>query len=118
MIVDDEPDSVELFSFSLGKYGHDVETASSGNEALEKLRKKIPDVMILDFFMPKMTGRQVCEEMAKNKEYKKVKIILFTVAKISETGLSELKKLGVVKYLQKPVTMEELSKAVKDVLGG
>ncbi|MFH0817925.1 MAG: response regulator [Candidatus Micrarchaeota archaeon] len=118
LIVDDEPDNVALFKLALEGAGVQVDTAGSGAEALEKLKKSVPDVMVLDFFMPKMSGRQVCEEMAKEKKYKKVKIILFTVAKISEAGISELKKLGVIEYLQKPVTMEELCNTVKNVLGG
>jgi len=118
LVVDDEPDSVGLFKKVLEMDGYAVDTAMSGQEALDKMKKKVPDGMLLDFFMPKMSGRQVCEEMAKHREYKSVKIILFTVAKLSEAGVEELKKYGVVQYLQKPVSMAELSATAKKVLGG
>jgi len=61
LVVDDEPDVVELVAFNLRKFGHEVLTASDGSTALEKARLLLPDLILLDLMVPELDGFTVCE---------------------------------------------------------
>lgn len=65
LLVDDEPDLIKLFKFRLEANGFEVVTAADGKEALEKIRKEKPDVVLLDIQMPKLDGLKVLREIRK-----------------------------------------------------
>ncbi len=60
LIVDDEPDAVELAAFNLAKAGFDIVTAENGGEALSKARARLPDAIVLDLMLPEMDGFEMC----------------------------------------------------------
>ena len=60
LIADDEPDILEILKYNLLDQGYDVVTAKDGDEALEKARRTMPDLVILDIMMPRKTGVEVC----------------------------------------------------------
>lgn len=116
LVVDDEPDILQSTSFLLKKMGHEVLTARDGRECLEKLRKVKVDLLLLDFFMPGMSGREVLERIRKDKNLKDTKVVMLTVARLSETGRGMLKKLKVLDFIQKPFEIKEFKKRVQTVL--
>ena len=61
LIADDEPDILEILKYNLVGEGYEVITAKDGDEALEKARRTMPDLIILDVMMPKKTGVEVCQ---------------------------------------------------------
>lgn len=114
LIVDDETDIRELVKTVLGTAGFKVDGASSGPDALGKLKKKANySLVLIDFFMPKMSGRELLETIRKDKKLKKLKCAFLTVATFSKKGQAEIKKLGSLDYIRKPFDNEDLVRRVK-----
>ena len=65
LIVDDEPDIVEILKYNLNNEGYDVKTANNGLKAIEKAKKFIPEIILLDVMMPEMDGIEACLELKK-----------------------------------------------------
>ena len=65
LIVDDEPDIVEILKYNLNNEGYDVKSAYNGKKAVEKAKKFIPDIILLDVMMPEMDGIEACVELKK-----------------------------------------------------
>src|SRR5262245_54144787 len=78
LVVDDEPDVVELLSFSLKKAGYAVGTATNGLEALSKARSIAPDLILLDLMLPELDGISVCEILRRNAATSCIPIIMIT----------------------------------------
>jgi DNA-binding response OmpR family regulator len=116
LIVDDEEDILLSLQAVLGKEGYDLVTANSGKQALAKLAKNKFDLVLLDFFMPNMNGREVIEKLRTNKSTKGLKIILLTVARFGEAGMKKLTDLEIKDYIEKPYDNKDLVKRVKKVL--
>ncbi len=78
LIVDDEPDLVELVSYNLKKEGFQVATAPDGGVALEKARKKDYDLIILDLMLPGIQGIELCRILRNDPKTERVPIIMLT----------------------------------------
>ena len=113
MAVDDESSLLELIKAILGAEGYNVIAVSNGREALEKLKKTKPDLVLLDMMMPGMSGREVCEKVRADPKTKDIKIAFLTVAKFSESGKDTLKKMRVSDYIMKPFDNADLLKRIK-----
>jgi DNA-binding NtrC family response regulator len=105
MIVDDEPDFVEMLSLRLADRGHKVRSAGTGREALEALKEEEPEVIILDIKMPGMDGIETLKTI--KSRHPLVEIILLTGHGSIETAVEGLKS-GAFDYLLKPARFEEL----------
>jgi DNA-binding response OmpR family regulator len=116
MVVDDEPHVLELEKAILQVENFEVITAGDGKEALAKLEKAKPDLILLDMMMPGMSGREVCEKIRANPKTKNQKIIFVTVARFSEVGKKVLEDMHVSDYITKPFENEDLINRVKKVL--
>lgn len=108
MIVDDQPDIRTTVKTLLEKNGYRVVTAVNGNDCLEKLKKMIPDLILLDIMMPGMPAKTVVEKI------KKPKIIFFSVVRTSEAEKENLLKNPiVVDFIQKPFKINEFLGIIK-----
>ncbi len=116
MTVDDEENICFLIKELLENEGFKVVTATSGKSALQKLKKENVDLVILDFFMPDMSGRDVAEEIRKDKTLKDLKIVFLTVAQYGKEGYQELKRLNVLDYIHKPFDNQDLIARIKKIL--
>jgi len=116
MIVDDEADVRQLVRELLISEGYDVITASNGEEALSKLRKARVDLVLVDFFMPGMSGRELCEKIRADAKLKDLKLAFLTVAEYGKEGHYQLKKLRISDYIQKPFDNDELIKRIKKII--
>ncbi len=122
MIVDDAQDTVEMVEKLLELEGYNVVTASNGKEALEILRRgagnEKPDLVLLDMFMPEMSGREVCERIRADKDpwLRDIKIAFFTVAAFKGYGRQILKKLNVLDYIVKPFDIDDLLRRIHRML--
>ena len=76
LIVEDEEALLDLLKFNFNKEGYKIDTATDGETALEKILYKPPDIIILDWMLPKLSGIELCRRIRKNKEHKKRKNIL------------------------------------------
>jgi two-component system response regulator VicR len=116
MVVDDEPSLLELVKAILELENFEVITASSGKEALDKLTKVKPDLVLLDIMMPSMTGFDVCEEMRANPKTKKQKVFFLTALKMSMIEKSYLNRFNALAYITKPFDNDDLIKQIKTAL--
>ena len=116
LVVDDEPDTLELVKFILEKGGFDVTPALSGEEALNILKKEEPDLVLLDIMMPKLNGWSVFKKM--KGRHKNLKIAFLTIVEVPESKKRELKREGAADYIEKPVMRKEFLKRVKKLVGG
>ncbi|MBI3602164.1 MAG: response regulator [Candidatus Omnitrophica bacterium] len=114
LIVDDEPIVVEIAKRKLEDLHYQVMTAQDGEEALEALKKKIPDLILLDIQMPKMNGYTFLMEKAKVPEYDSIPVVVLTAYGEMEPLF---KRHGVKAYLLKPLKLQELLEKVQSVLG-
>ncbi len=117
MVLDDEPDLSETVKLLLEGKGFEVVVAQSGAEALKELRKERVDLVLVDFFMPEMTGRVFAAEVRADSKLKDLKLAFLTVALFGEVGQGDLKKLEILDYIQKPFDNEDLVRRVKRMVG-
>jgi two-component system chemotaxis response regulator CheY len=107
LLVDDDPDLLEVTSFVLESEGFGVETAKDGAEALQRLRAgKPPNVVLLDLMMPVMNGYQFLEEVAKVPSLKEIPIVVLTAASLVELPRP-------VEVVHKPIELGSLIKIVE-----
>ena len=112
LIVDDEPDILELVRFNLVQEGFVVQTAVSGREGLERVRQNSPDLLILDLMLPDVAGTEVCRQIRRDPELSELPIIMLT-AKSEEVDRIVGLELGADDYVTKPFSMRELQARVK-----
>ncbi len=115
LVIDDEPDLVELVRVNLDRAGFQVETALCGSEALEKLRRSPPDLVVLDLMLPDLSGNEVCREIRAEPDLKRLPVIMLT-AKAEEVDRVVGFELGADDYVTKPFSPRELVLRVKAVL--
>ena len=107
LIVDDTIYNIQLLSLMLVKQGYEVEQASSGLEALEKIEQKLPDIILLDIRMPGLNGYEVCTKLKENPRTKHIPIIFISsVEEVSEKV--EAFSVGGVDYISKPFQLIEV----------
>jgi two-component system phosphate regulon response regulator PhoB len=115
LVVDDEPDLLELVRVNLVQAGFEVETAEDGGEALERLRSGLPDLMILDLMLPDLSGTEVCRRVRGAPESAHLPIIMLT-ARADEVDRVVGLELGADDYVTKPFSPRELTLRVRAVL--
>lgn len=113
LVVDDEPSITKLVSFNLEKAGYDVDTASDGQAALEKVQNTHPDLIVLDLMLPKVDGLEVCKRLRQENNH--IPVIMLT-AKDEELDRVLGLELGADDYVTKPFSPRELVARVKAVL--
>jgi len=116
MIVDDEPDVVELLKEILEAEGYTVIGAESGYECLEKLEKEPVDLILMDFFMPEMDGRMVIEKIRENSKLGDTKIAFLTAAAFKKRGVEILKELDILDYIAKPIDVDDFTSRIKKIM--
>src|ERR1700712_653324 len=107
LIADDEPDILEIVSYTLGKEGYEVYTAKDGNEAIEKAKQLHPDLIILDIMMPKKTGVEVCQILRSQPIFQDT-LIIFLTAMSDEASQIKGLETGADDYVNKPISPKVL----------
>jgi two-component system phosphate regulon response regulator PhoB len=115
LVVDDEPDTVELVRFNLHGAGFDVLAAADGAEALRKARASTPDLIVLDLMLPEIGGLDVCKLLRRDPFTAEVPILMLT-AKTAELDRVLGLELGADDYVTKPFSPRELVLRIKKLL--
>ena len=115
LIADDEPNQLELMSFNLSNAGYSIIKASNGKEAMELIENHSPDLIILDWMMPKMSGIDVCRTLRSRSETKQIPIIILS-ARSEDSDKSLGLDTGADDYISKPFSPKELISRVKALL--
>jgi len=115
LVVDDEPDLLELVRVNLSQAGFEVETAETGRQALERARRSAPDLLILDLMLPDLSGTEVCRHLRADSALGEVPIIMLT-ARADEVDRVVGLEIGADDYVTKPFSPRELTLRVRAVL--
>lgn len=115
LVVDDEPEAVELLEFNLAQAGFSVSSAQNGREAVKKARAELPQLIILDLMLPEVDGLDVCKMLRRDDTTARIPIIMLT-AKASEVDRVLGLELGADDYVTKPFSPRELVLRVKKIL--
>lgn len=116
LIAEDERDIRDLITFTLKFAGHEVIPTGNGEEAYHKALEVIPDLIMMDVRMPKMTGYEACEKMKLEDSIKHIPIV-FLSAKGQESEVRIGIELGAEEYILKPFAPDHLVRRVKEILG-
>ncbi|HLC84024.1 MAG TPA: response regulator transcription factor [Bacteroidia bacterium] len=115
LIVDDNKDTVKLIATILKSAGFQVELAYSGEEALKKVKTKLPDLITLDIMMPGLSGWDVYERIRQRYDHR-TKIIFLSALEVSPERKRQLIKEGVSDYIIKPFSNDNLIGKIKAAL--
>lgn len=115
LLVDDEPDIIEILSFNLKQQGYKVFSASNGKEALVQVEKVKPHLIILDVMMPVMDGIDTCEAIRKDKRNEEI-IIMFLSARSEDYSHLAAFDVGADDYVNKPIKPKVLNSKVNALL--
>ena len=115
LVVDDEPDAVELVDFNLRGAGFSVVSASNGVDAVAQARKHLPDLILLDVMLPKGDGLDVCKLLRRDPATENIPVIMLT-AKAAEIDRVLGLELGADDYVTKPFSPRELILRIKNLL--
>ena len=115
LLVDDEPDILEIIGYNLAQEEYQIFTASNGKEAISKAKKVIPDLIIMDVMMPEMDGMEACENIRKIPELSNV-LITFLTARSEDYSQVAGFDAGADDYITKPIKPKLLVSKVKALL--
>ena len=115
LLVDDEPDIIEILTYNLSKEGYQVFSAANGKEALVQAGKIIPHLIILDIMMPVMDGIEACENIRKDSRFEDT-IIMFLSARSEDYSHLAAFDVGADDYVNKPIKPKVLNSKVSALL--
>ncbi|MDB5466434.1 MAG: phoB [Phenylobacterium sp.] len=115
LVVEDEDSLATLLQYNLEKEGYDIRLANDGEEALLLVDEKLPDLVVLDWMLPKVSGIEVCRRLRQGAESRNIPIIMLT-ARGEETDRIRGLDTGADDYVVKPVSMTELAARIRAVL--
>ena len=114
LVVDDDPDIIEILTYNLSNEGYNVKSAFNGIEALKKAKKFIPDIILLDVMMPEMDGIEACSNLREIESLSKSRII-FLSARSEDFTLIAAFDAGADDYINKPVKPKILLKKISSI---
>ena len=114
-IIEDEPSIIQLIQHNLEKNGFIVSSSYNGNDGLKELKKFQPDLLLLDWMLPDLSGIEICKSIRKDNSFKSLPIIMLTAKGEEEDKIKGLDS-GVDDYLTKPFSFNELKSRIKAVL--
>ena len=114
-IIEDEPSIIQLVKHNLEKNGFLVSSSLNGNDGLKELKKFQPDLLLLDWMLPDLSGIEICKNIRKDNSFKNLPVIMLTAKGEEEDKIKGLDS-GVDDYLTKPFSFNELMARIKAVL--
>lgn len=115
LLVDDEPDIIEILAYNLSNEGYQIETAINGRDALEKANDWKPHLVLLDVMMPEMDGIETCEQLRKNPSLTNLVIVFLTARSEDYSQVAGL-EAGADDYITKPIKPKVLTSKIKAIL--
>ncbi|MFQ3168026.1 MAG: two-component system phosphate regulon response regulator PhoB [Limisphaerales bacterium] len=115
LVVDDEPDVLELVVFHLEKEAYRVDVADTGDKALKMARENLPSLLVLDLMLPGINGLEICRLLKRDPKTRDIPILMLTARAAEEDRIKGL-ELGAHDYVTKPFSPRELVLRVKNLL--
>ena len=120
LVADDDPDILESITSVLKSQSYRLHTARDGQTCLEMVKKRMPDLLILDMLMPKLDGFAVIRELWDDPQYADIPIVVLTALHEDATRrryeLETQREMNVQCYLEKPVAPRELLRCVEEII--
>jgi DNA-binding response OmpR family regulator len=117
LVADDEPNILAALEFVLRRAGYEVDIARNGEEALQHLERRAPDLVLLDVMMPVLSGYDVCERLRARAEWADIKVVMLT-ARGRAPEVSRGLAAGADLYVVKPFSNSELLQKIAALLAG
>ena len=114
-IAEDETSIVTLLKYNLEKEGHKVSYSENGEDALKQIKDKHPDLILMDWMLPDLSGVEICKNLKKDKKYNDIPVIMLT-AKGEEEDKLRAFDTGADDYVTKPFSQKELNARIKSLL--
>lgn len=116
LVAEDDTFYAKIYQSKLAAEGFEVEIASNGDQAIEFIAGRMPDILLLDLIMPEKDGFQTLEELRKNERTKDLKVIVLSNLG-QEEDIKKAKAYGVLDYIVKTdISIQDLVKVIKDAL--
>jgi len=115
LIAEDERDIRDLITFTLTFAGHEVIPTANGEEAYRLALKEIPDLILLDVRMPRMTGYEACEQLKATSSTRNIPVV-FLSAKGQESEVRTGIEVGAEEYILKPFSPDQLTARIQEIL--
>ena len=116
LVVEDNPNVLELLEITLRFKGYPVVTAQNGQEALEKIAKERPALVITDILMPKMDGYALAHALQKNPLTLQIPIVFISATYVTQEDRQFALNLGAVRFIEKPIDTEDFLLTVAEIL--
>jgi DNA-binding response OmpR family regulator len=116
LIIDDDPNIIELLSVNLLASGYEIMTAVDGKDAQAKILQRMPQLIVLDIMMPEIDGWELCKWIRDDSLLKDMKIIMLTAKGTEKDKLIGREILQADEYMTKPFDIDELKKNVERLL--
>ena len=114
LVVDDDPEIVEILKYNLSNSGFEVKVAFNGVQAVKKSKKFLPDIVLLDVMMPEMNGIEACKEIRNIDSLKKIQIIFLSARGEDYTQIAAF-EAGADDYINKPIKPKILIKKISNI---
>ena len=114
-VVEDEKPILTLLTYNLQKEGYKVSSSSNGEEALSNIKEKKPDLVLLDWMLPDLSGIKICQYLKQDEKVKNIPIIMLTAKGEEEDKVKGL-NTGAEDYMTKPFSFPELLARIKSLL--
>jgi CheY-like chemotaxis protein len=115
LIAEDEPDIRDLITFTLQFAGHEVTATANGEEACRRAAEVLPDLILLDVRMPRMTGYEACHAIKANPQTAAIPVV-FLSAKGQDAEVQTGMEAGAAEYIIKPFSPDQLTESVQAIL--
>ena len=114
-IAEDEAPISTLLKYNLEKEGHKISSSENGEDSLKSIKQKMPDLILLDWMLPDLSGVEICKQLKRDKKYNDIPIIMLT-AKGEEEDKLKAFETGADDYVTKPFSQKELNARIKSLL--
>ena len=115
LVAEDERDIRELINFTLSFAGHEITQAANGEEAVAKAQEVLPDLIMMDVRMPRLTGYEACRRMKDIASVKDIPVV-FLSAKGQDEEIATGMEVGAIDYILKPFAPDELTQRISEIL--
>lgn len=115
LVAEDERDIRELINFTLTFAGHQVTMAANGAEAVELAQHTMPDLIVMDVRMPKLTGYEACRQIKAIEKLRNTPVV-FLSAKGQDDEIATGMEVGAIDYILKPFAPDELTRRIAEIL--
>ena len=116
LVIDDSTTNIVLLEAILSEKGYQIETALNAKEAFIKIEKQIPDLILLDLLMPKVSGFDFLEQLRKNDKTRKTPVMVISAINTDDENSRKIHDLETVDFLRKPIDIQYLVNRVEEIL--